>query len=81
MALLERRRHKHDIIAKTRCRVLVLDSESLMHLTRRHPEILDYMKQVANERKQSEAAARGVGRKRKPRASAGAESDPVSGSS
>ncbi len=26
MALLERRRHKHDVIAKTRCRVYVLDT-------------------------------------------------------
>jgi len=29
MALLEHRRHKHDVVAKTRCRVYVLDSMSL----------------------------------------------------
>src|SRR5262245_29435230 len=32
MALLERRRHKHDVVAKTRCRVYVLDSMSLARL-------------------------------------------------
>jgi len=29
MALLEHRRHKHDVVAKTRCRLDVLDSGSL----------------------------------------------------
>jgi voltage-gated potassium channel len=79
MALLERRRHKHDVIAKTRCRVLVLDADALMRLSRRHPEILDYIKQVAKERKQTEAAGRDDINRRKKRASAAA-SDPVSGS-
>ena len=35
MALLERRHHRHDVIAKTRCRVFVLDSQSLARLSRR----------------------------------------------
>jgi len=58
MALLERRRHKHDVIAKTRCRVLVLDARSLMQLARRHPEIVTYMKRVAKERKLADEAAK-----------------------
>jgi voltage-gated potassium channel len=66
MALLERWRHKHDVIAKTKCRVLVLDAQSLMQLTRRHPEILDYMKQVGKERKQADAAAQVERRRRRP---------------
>jgi voltage-gated potassium channel len=37
MALLERRRHKHDVIADTPCRVYVLDSEGLARLSRGHP--------------------------------------------
>jgi voltage-gated potassium channel len=79
MALLERRRHKHDVIALTRCRVLVLDADSLMRLSRRHPEILDAIKQVAKQRKQPELAESENG-KRKKRAPAAAASDPVSGS-
>src|SRR5262245_1249197 len=35
MALLEHRRHKHDVVAKTRCRLYVLDSGSLARLGRR----------------------------------------------
>ena len=67
MALLENRRHKHDVIAKTRCRVLVLDTDSLMRLNRRHPEILDAIKQVAKQRKEAEAANTGQSRRRKSR--------------
>lgn len=65
MALLERRRHTRDVIAKTRCRVLVLDAEALLRLTRRHPEILDYLRKVAKDRQQAENAARGENRKRR----------------
>lgn len=50
MALLERRRHKHDVIADTPCRVYVLDSEGLARLSRRHPEIAQHIKAVARER-------------------------------
>jgi voltage-gated potassium channel len=50
MALLERRRHKHDVIADTACRVYVLDSEGLARLSRRHPEIVQHIKRVAKER-------------------------------
>jgi voltage-gated potassium channel len=32
MALLERRRHKHDVVAKTKCRIYVLDSQALSRL-------------------------------------------------
>jgi voltage-gated potassium channel len=65
MALLEGRRHKHDVVARTRCRVLVLDSDSLMRLNRRHPEILDAIKQIAKARKDADAVP--AGRRRKPR--------------
>ncbi len=37
MALLERRRHKHDVVAKSRCRVLVLDTQALSRLTSAAP--------------------------------------------
>ena len=75
MALLERRRHKHDVIATTRCRVLVLDAEALMRLTRRHPEILDYLRKVAKERKEAAAAAAGTTPRRGARAAASASGD------
>jgi voltage-gated potassium channel len=50
MALLERRRHKHDVVADTLCRVYVLDSEGLARLSRKHPEIGKHIKTVADER-------------------------------
>jgi voltage-gated potassium channel len=50
MALLEHRRHKHAVIADTVCRVYVLDSEGLARLSRRHPEIVKHIKEVARER-------------------------------
>ena len=50
MALLERRRHKHDVIAKTACRIYVLDGEGLARLSRRHPEIVRHIRKVAMER-------------------------------
>jgi voltage-gated potassium channel len=65
MALLEGRRHKHDVVARARCRVLVLDSDSLMRLNRRHPEILDDIKRIAKARKDADAAP--AGRRRKSR--------------
>jgi hypothetical protein len=60
MALLERRRHKHNVVADTPCRVYVLDSEGLARLSRRHPEIVQHMKSVAKERaRENERATRG----------------------
>src|SRR5689334_9487226 len=50
MALLEHRRHKHDVVAKTRCRVYVLDSTSLARLKRRHPEIMQHIRKMAEAR-------------------------------
>ena len=50
MALLERRRHLHDVIADTPCRVYVLDSEALARLSPRHPEIVKHIKNVAKVR-------------------------------
>lgn len=64
MALLERRRHKHDVVAKTNCRVYVLDSQSLARLGRRHPEIMNRIRKVAEAREAADMAAAGQGRKR-----------------
>jgi voltage-gated potassium channel len=64
MALLERRRHEHDVIAKTNCRVYVLDSQSLARLGRRHPEIMNRIRKVAKAREAADMAAAGEGRKR-----------------
>ncbi|HUU67837.1 MAG TPA: cyclic nucleotide-gated ion channel [Methyloceanibacter sp.] len=70
MALLEHRRHKHDVVAKTRCRVYVLDSQALARLTRRHPEILSRIRKVAKARRQDGAdAAQSAASPAKPRAS------------
>ncbi len=57
MALLERRRHKHDVIADTLCRVYVLDSEALARLSHRHPEIARHIREVAKERERENRAA------------------------
>ncbi|HEX7532146.1 MAG TPA: cyclic nucleotide-gated ion channel, partial [Methyloceanibacter sp.] len=65
MALLERRRHKHDVVAKTNCRVYVLDAQSLARLARRHPEIMQRIRKVAEVREAADAAATPVARKRK----------------
>ena len=65
MALLERRRHAHDVVAKTRCRVYVLDAPSLARLTDRHPEILDRIRAMAAARAAADKAARAARRKRK----------------
>ncbi len=74
MALLERRRHKHDVVAKSRCRVLVLDAQALSRLTRRHPEILAHIRQVAKTRKEAAEPAEARNRRRKPRVAATARS-------
>jgi voltage-gated potassium channel len=57
MALLEHRRHKHDVIAKSRCRVYVLDSQALARLTRRHPEIMTRIREVARKRTEIDASS------------------------
>ena len=50
MALLEHRRHQHDVVADAVCRVYVLDSEALARLGRRHPEIVTHIRDVAKKR-------------------------------
>ena len=65
MALLEHRRHKHDVVAKTRCRVYVLDSTSLARLKRRHPEIMQHIRKMAEARALANEPTRRQGRKRK----------------
>lgn len=56
MALLEHRRHKHGVVAKTHCRVYVLDSQSLARIARRHPEIMERIRAEADARQKVEAA-------------------------
>ncbi|MGK2922218.1 MAG: cyclic nucleotide-gated ion channel [Methyloceanibacter sp.] len=68
MALLEHRRNQHDVIAKTRCRVYVLDSRSLARLTRRHPEIMTRIRDVAKKRTETDASSPGRKSARKARA-------------
>jgi voltage-gated potassium channel len=68
MALLEHRRHKHDVVAKTKCSVYLLDARSLSRLESRHPEILRHIRDVAGARAAADEAARGEKRKQKPRA-------------
>jgi len=65
MALLEHRRHKHDVVAKTRCRVYVLDSMSLARLERRHPEIMQQIRKMAEARVLANEPTSRQGRKRK----------------
>ncbi len=69
MALLERRRHKHDVTAQTRCRVYVLDREALSRISRRVPEIIEQIRAVAAARAKADetAGATAEGRKRKPK--------------
>jgi voltage-gated potassium channel len=67
MALLERRRHKHDVVAKTKCRVYVLDATSLARLTARHPDILQRIRDMAAARAAADKEASGMGRERKVR--------------
>jgi voltage-gated potassium channel len=68
MALLEHRRHKHDVVARTRCRVYVLDSRALARLTRRHPEIMHRIRKVAEARRTAAAAKLASESTRKARA-------------
>jgi len=71
MALLEHRRHKRDVVAMTRCRVYVLDSQALARLSRRHPEIMRRIREVAKSRAATDEAALGAKTKRTPRARGG----------
>jgi voltage-gated potassium channel len=70
MALIERRRHKHDVVARTDCRVYVLDSEALARLSRRHPEIVDHIRKVASARAHEDAATTRRASLRSPKARA-----------
>ncbi len=65
MALLERRRHAHDVVAKTRCRVYVLDAPSFARLSERHPEILERIRAMAAARAAADKQARAARRRRK----------------
>jgi CRP-like cAMP-binding protein len=72
MALIERRRHKHDVVAKTKCRIYVLDSQALSRLSRSHPEILRRIREVAHERAAARDSAEAGERKGKARAASAA---------
>jgi CRP-like cAMP-binding protein len=65
MALLERRRHAHDVVAKTRCRVYVLDAASLSRLSAQHPEILQRIRHMAAARAAKDEGAGNVRRRRR----------------
>jgi CRP-like cAMP-binding protein len=75
MALLDRRRHRHDVVAKTRCKVYVLDAQSLARLGRRHPEIMRRIRKVAEARALADRKALSEGRRRKPRSIARSKHD------
>jgi voltage-gated potassium channel len=70
MALLEHCKHKHDVIATTRCRLYVLDSQALARLARRHPEIMQHIREVADQRARAEGEKLAGTRPRKPHATA-----------
>lgn len=69
MALLEHRRHKHDVVANTICRIYVLDGEGLARLSRGHPEIVNHIRKMAKERERENERVRRV-----PRAERGGSS-------
>jgi voltage-gated potassium channel len=54
MALLERRRHEHDVIAITHCRLYVLDNRALARLSRRHPGMLERIRLAATAQKSAD---------------------------
>jgi voltage-gated potassium channel len=58
LALLERRRHSNDVVAKTRCRLLVLDGGALARLSRRHPEAMQRIRAAAGGKRKAETAPR-----------------------
>ena len=70
MSLFERRRHKHDVVAGTICRVYVVDSEGLPRLSRRHPEIVCHIREVAKERERENERFRSAARLGRTRNSA-----------
>src|SRR5262249_47545829 len=65
MALPEHRRHKHDVVAKTRCRLYVLASGSLERLGRCHPERMESIRKMAEARAVDDEPAHREDRKRK----------------
>ena len=54
MALLEHRRHEHDVIAITHCRLYVLDNRALARLSRRHPGMLKRIRLAATAQKSAD---------------------------
>jgi voltage-gated potassium channel len=64
LALLDHRRHQHDVVASTHCRVYVLDSVGLAQLERRHPEMMQVIRRVAKERQRKNAAIEAARQKR-----------------
>ena len=64
MPRIEHRRHKHDVVADTLCRVYILDGEGLARLNRGHPEIVRHIREVAHAREREKLS--GVRRSRPP---------------
>ncbi|MCB1549227.1 MAG: ion transporter [Hyphomicrobiaceae bacterium] len=55
LALLEGRPRTHTVTAATRCRLLILDREDFERLARRHPVILQRVREVASRRRHDPA--------------------------
>jgi voltage-gated potassium channel len=68
MALLEQRHHRHSVVAKTRCRAYILDSEALARLSRRNPEIMQQIREVARRRREIDDAVEVLGKPKTRRA-------------
>ncbi len=77
MALLDHRRRKYDVVAKTRCRAYVLDNQAFARLSRRHPEILHRLRKVAAARREADATKLARTRPAKSRAASSRKPEPT----
>jgi voltage-gated potassium channel len=77
MALLANRRRKYDVIAKTRCRVYVLDNQAFARLSRRHPEILHRVRKVAAARRENDTTKLARTKPAKSRAASSRKPEPT----
>lgn len=58
MALIEDRPRKHSVMALTKCRLLVLDSDDFTHLAHQEPDISNHIHGVAKARAQAGKASK-----------------------
>jgi voltage-gated potassium channel len=77
MALLDHRRRKYDVLAKTRCRAYVLDNQAFARLSRWHPEILHRVRKLAAARREADATKRARTRPAKSRAASSRKPEPT----